>query len=79
MAGGIIMEMVKMMKRTDTPNPHAPGALTVTDGAILVGHIVVQAGTYFAFGADDTLIGKYGSQSAAMRAFPLAGTGKAAS
>jgi hypothetical protein len=80
MVGGIILEMVKMSKkRTDIPNPRTPGALAVTDGTIFVGHIVVQADTYFAFGADDTLIGKYGSQSAAMRAIPAAGTGKAAS
>jgi hypothetical protein len=57
-------------KITDIPNPHTPGALAVSDGTTCIGHIV-HAGSYFAFDADDILIGEYATQREAMRAIPI--------
>ncbi len=65
----MVMKMNK--KRTDIPNPHAPGALAVTDGGTCIGYIV-HAGAYFAFGADGVLVGEYDTQGKAMRALPAA-------
>jgi hypothetical protein len=61
------------MKRTNIPNPHAPGALAVTDGTTCIGHIV-HDGAYFAFGVDNILIGEYTTQREAMLALPAANT-----
>jgi hypothetical protein len=61
------------MKRTDIPNPRTPGALAVTDGTTCIGYIV-HDDTYFAFDADNVLIGEYATQREAMRAMPAANT-----
>jgi hypothetical protein len=72
----MVMKMSK--KRTDIPNPHAPGALAVTDGGTCIGYIV-HAGAYIAFGADDVLVGEFDTQGKAMRALPAASTRKSSS
>jgi hypothetical protein len=46
------------------------GALAVTDGAATAGYIVKLDGSYFAYSADQILIGEYSTQRAAMRAIP---------
>jgi hypothetical protein len=73
------MAMKMSKKRTDIPNPHAPGALAVTDGTTHIGSIVMHDGAYFAFGIDGVLVGEYATQGKAMRALPVANAGKASS
>ena len=58
------------------PNAHVPEALAVTDGQDCIGHIVARDGSYFAFGADDILLGEFSTQREAMRAIPVT-TGRA--
>lgn len=54
------------------PNPHtAAGALAVADGHVTVGYVVEHDGSFFAYGADQILIGEYSTQRAAMRAIPI--------
>jgi hypothetical protein len=65
-------KQMKTFKRNDIPNAGAPNALAVTDGGTCIGHIVVRDGTYFAFGTDNILIGKFVTQREAMRALPAA-------
>jgi hypothetical protein len=53
------------------PNPRTTvGALAVTDGHFTAGYVVKLDGSYFAYGADEVLIGEYSTQRAAMRAIP---------
>jgi hypothetical protein len=48
----------------------------VTDGGTCIGRIVVRDGSYFAFGADDILIGEFPSQREVMRVLPAANASK---
>ena len=59
-------------KKISVPRVNAPGALSVTDGTIFIGRIVVQDGSYFAFSTDDSLLGEFATQSEAVRALPAA-------
>jgi hypothetical protein len=53
------------------PNPRtAAGALAVADGHVTVGYVIAQDGSYFAYGADQVLIGEFKSQRAAMKSIP---------
>jgi hypothetical protein len=62
-----------MQKQNPIPPAHSAGALTVTDGTVKVGSIVIWDGSYFSFGADETLLGEFKFQREAMRAIPVAG------
>ena len=57
-------------KRPSVPTPHSHAALSVTDGTVTVGHIVPHHGAWFAFDADDALVGKYPTQHQAVLAIP---------
>jgi hypothetical protein len=59
------------MAKLKIPHAHAPEALAVTDGQDCIGHIVARDGSYFAFGADDILLGEFSTQREAMRALPI--------
>jgi len=52
------------------PDPHAPGALAVTDGTEFIGTVVKRDRSFFSFDHVGTLIGEWPSQTAAMRSIP---------
>lgn len=56
--------------RHPIPKPDAPGALAVSDGTMTVGHVVEHDGSVCAFDITDTLVGKFETQTEAMRALP---------
>jgi hypothetical protein len=58
------------LSRSIIPSPHSADSLVVTDGQQAVGKIIYHDGSFFAFGADDILIGEYHSRQAAMRSIP---------
>ncbi len=53
------------------PNPRTtPGALAVTDGHDTAGYVIEHDGSFFAYGADQILIGEFPTRRAAARAIP---------
>ncbi len=52
------------------PEPHAAGALTVTDGQDMIGTIVERDHSHFAFDTGGVLVGEYRTRAEAMRALP---------
>jgi hypothetical protein len=59
--------------KSKIPASRAGNTLVVTDGADAVGFIIRDAGSYFAVAPDGrTLIGRYRTQSEAMRSLPRA-------
>jgi hypothetical protein len=64
--------MMSAPARTSTaiPDPHTDSASAVTDGAVMVGRIVQQDGSFFAFDANFVLLGEYRTLRAAIRAIP---------
>jgi hypothetical protein len=52
------------------PRPYGPGSISVNDGALFVGTIVLDDGSHFAFDVAGTLIGEFPTRQAAMRALP---------
>jgi hypothetical protein len=56
--------------RSTIPSPHNPNALSIADGQTHVGKVLHHDGAYFAFDADDVLVGEYRTQREAARALP---------
>jgi hypothetical protein len=52
------------------PSPHAPNAITVTDGTYCAGTVVESGGSHFAFDSTGTLIGEYATRAEAVNALP---------
>ena len=53
--------------RKRIPNPHADGALALTDGQDLIGHVVKQDGEFFAFDINDQCLGTFDTMIEAAR------------
>jgi hypothetical protein len=63
--------MTKGEREEVIPNPHtARDVLSVSDGAVTIGFIIVRDGSHFAFDDSGTLIGEFETQRAAVRSIP---------
>lgn len=61
------------------PDPHAPHALTVTDGQERAGSVVRQDNEYFAFDAEGECLGAFDTVIEAARSIPAADRRRATS
>jgi hypothetical protein len=58
--------------RSVIPSASSPGALTVCDGTVMVGTIIVRNGSFFAFDAIGIPIGEFETQREAVFSIPKA-------